>query len=85
MRRITILEQDNIRVVRVESEKDNDIIPEHSHETDEIAYVQKGSIKIDIEGRGEILLTEDNAVIIPKMRHQGLLSKDCILIAVYHP
>ncbi|PNV77723.1 MAG: hypothetical protein C0200_04710 [Thermoproteota archaeon] len=86
MRRVPVLEQGNIRVVRVISEKEDDLIPEHAHDEDEIAYVLSGELRIHIDGIGDLNLIEGNAVLIPKgTRHWGILSNDCELVVVYHP
>ncbi|RDD53149.1 MAG: cupin domain-containing protein, partial [Candidatus Korarchaeota archaeon NZ13-K] len=68
------------------SEGDGDLIPEHAHEEDEIAYVVSGSLRVHMEGMGDLDVREGEALLIPKgVRHRGVLSGDCVLIAVYHP
>ncbi len=83
MRRIPILERGEIRVVRVESEGE-DIIPEHKHEADEVAYVERGSIEITIEGE-RYCIGEGEAILIPKGARHWALLKNCTIIAFYHP
>ncbi|MEM0268977.1 MAG: cupin domain-containing protein [Candidatus Korarchaeum sp.] len=86
MRRVPVLESGGVRVVRVLSEMEGDLIPEHTHEGDEVAYVVNGRARIHIEGSGDFDLGEGEALLIPKgVRHWGSLSRDCVLIAFYHP
>jgi len=86
MKRIPVLESGDVRVVRVLSEREGDPIPEHTHEGDEVAYVVSGRAKVHMEGRGDFDVEEGNAILIPKgVKHRGLLSENCVLIAVYHP
>jgi|YelNatPaOPRAMG01_1025707.scaffolds.fasta_scaffold157769_1 quercetin dioxygenase-like cupin family protein len=83
MRRTPILEKGDVRVVRVESEGE-ETIPEHAHEVDEIAYVQKGIAKITIEGE-EFHVGEGDAILIPKGEKHWAILNNCTLIAFYHP
>ncbi|MCS7102823.1 MAG: cupin domain-containing protein [Candidatus Korarchaeum sp.] len=86
MRRIPVLEHGDVRVVRVVSEGEGDLIPEHTHDGDEIAYVVSGRVRVHIEGKGDFDVSEGEAVLIPKgVKHRGLLSEGCVLIAFYHP
>jgi len=86
MRRVPVLESGGVRVVRVVSEREGDPIPEHTHEEDEVAYVVSGRVRVHMEGRGDFDIEEGNAILIPKgVKHRGLLSENCVLIAVYHP
>lgn len=86
MKRVTVLEQEGVRVVRVLSEREGDPIPEHAHEGDEVAYLVSGKARIYIEGRGDFDLGEGEAVLIPKgVKHRASLSEGCVLIAIYHP
>ena len=86
MKRVPVLEQGNIRVVRVISEKEDDLIPEHTHDEDEIAYVLSGKLRVHIDDIGYLNLTEGSAVLIPKrIKHWGILSNNCALVVVYHP
>jgi quercetin dioxygenase-like cupin family protein len=67
----------------VESEGE-ETIPEHTHEVDEIAYVQKGIAKITIEGE-EFHIGEGDAILIPKGEKHWAILNNCTLIAFYHP
>ncbi len=86
MRRITVLESGDVKVVRVLSEREDDPIPEHTHEGDEIAYVVRGKARVHVDGRGDSEVAEGEAILIPRgTRHYGFLSEDCVLVAIYHP
>lgn len=86
MRRIPLLEQGNIRVVKAISEKEDDLIPEHTHDADELAYVLRGRLRLHIDGSGDLDLSEGSAALIPRgVKHWGIMSQDCIIIAFYHP
>jgi quercetin dioxygenase-like cupin family protein len=83
MRRIPVLESGDIRVVRVESEGE-DTIPEHTHEADEVAYVERGSAEITVEGKA-FRIGEGEALLIPKGAKHWASLRNCTLIAFYHP
>lgn len=86
MRRFILFEQGAIRVTKVLSENQDDTIPEHTHDSDELVYVLNGRFKLHIEGFGDSELSEGGVAFIPKgVKHWGVLSKDCILIAFFHP
>ncbi|MCC6029907.1 MAG: cupin domain-containing protein [Candidatus Korarchaeum sp.] len=46
MRRIPVLESGDMRV-----ESEGEDIPEHTHEADEVVYVERGSAEITVEGK----------------------------------
>ncbi len=73
-----------MRVIRVEAEEEEEI-PPHTHDADEVVYVIRGALRLRVEDR-EIELLRGKAFLIPKgSRHLGSLSEGTELLVVYHP
>ena len=57
----------------------------HSHENEQVTYVLKGAIKINIDGKEVILWTDDVLVIPSNAPHSATVLEDIILIEVFSP
>jgi len=60
-------------------------VPEHRHESEQIAYVVEGALQFQLEGR-EVVVSAGEALVIPSMvPHSAVALEDTFDIDVFSP
>jgi quercetin dioxygenase-like cupin family protein len=61
------------------------LLPEHSHDHDQITAVIEGEVQFTINGETKVLGPGSVAVIPPNAVHSGKMITRCRVIDVFHP
>jgi quercetin dioxygenase-like cupin family protein len=61
------------------------VVPEHSHDHEQVSNVIKGKFEFTINGTTHILVPGDIAVIPSKASHVGKALTDCFILDVFYP
>jgi quercetin dioxygenase-like cupin family protein len=61
------------------------VVPEHSHENEQVTYILEGALKFSIEGK-EIVVREGEVLCIPSnMPHKAEAVEDTVDLDVFYP
>ena len=61
------------------------IVPEHSHENEQVTYILEGALKFSIDGK-EIVVREGEVLCIPSnMPHKAEAVEDTVDLDVFYP
>ncbi len=75
---------DKAMVARLEIKKDA-VVPEHSHENEQITWIIKGSLKFKINNQ-EIYVGEGEVLRIPSnVKHEAVAMEDTIDVDIFSP
>lgn len=61
------------------------VVPEHSHENEQLTYVLEGALKFWIDGKEIIVGAGEVLCIPPHMPHKAEAVEDCVDIDVFYP
>lgn len=61
------------------------IIPEHSHPSEQITYILKGAVKVNIQGKEIIVRSGEVLIIPPNVPHRFEALEDTIDLDVFSP
>lgn len=65
---------------------DDEVLPNHNHPHEQITYILKGSIKMTVGGKSQVLEAGQGAVIPPKVEHEVIpLEKGSQVLDVFYP
>ena len=74
----------NMTIARLEIEK-TAVVPEHHHVHEQVATVERGSLKFFLEGREEILNAGQSITIPPNVPHSVEALEDTVVVDVFSP
>jgi quercetin dioxygenase-like cupin family protein len=61
------------------------VVPEHSHENEQVTYILEGALKFSIDGKG-IVVREGEVLCIPSnMPHKAEAVEDTVDLDVFYP
>ena len=61
------------------------VVPEHSHESEQITYILEGALKFEIEGR-EIVVSKGQVLRIPShVPHKAVALEDTLDLDIFSP
>jgi quercetin dioxygenase-like cupin family protein len=61
------------------------IVPEHSHENEQLTYVEKGALKFWVDGREIVVSSGEVLCIPPHMPHKAEAMEDTVDIDIFYP
>ncbi len=74
----------NVMLARVLLKK-GCIVPEHSHENEQITYILEGALKFWIDGKEIVVKAGEVLTIPPHMPHKAEALEDTVDLDVFHP
>lgn len=75
---------DKVMVSKLEIKKGN-IVPEHSHENEQITWIMKGKLHFKIDGK-EMDISSGEVLVIPSnIKHEAVALEDTIDIDIFSP
>jgi quercetin dioxygenase-like cupin family protein len=61
------------------------VVPEHSHENEQLTYIVEGALKFWIDGREIVVRTGEVLCIPPHMPHKAEAVEDTVDLDVFYP
>lgn len=61
------------------------VVPAHSHDNEQITWVQKGSLELTMNGRKQVISAGDVLVIPSNVLHEALAAEDTEDIDIFSP
>lgn len=74
----------NIMVARILLKK-GCIVPEHSHQNEQVSYIMEGALKFGIDGKEIVLAAGEVLTIPPNMPHSAEALEDSVSLDVFSP
>ncbi len=74
----------NIMVARILLKK-GCIVPEHSHQNEQVSYIMEGALKFGIDGKEIVLAAGEVLTIPPNMPHSAEALEDTVSLDVFSP
>ena len=74
----------NIMVARILLKK-GCIVPEHSHQNEQVSYILEGALKFGIDGKEIVLSAGEVLTIPPNMPHSAEALEDTVSLDVFSP
>lgn len=74
----------NIMVARILLKK-GCIVPEHSHQNEQVSYIMEGALKFGIDGKEIVLAAGEVLTIPPNMPHNAEALEDTVSLDVFSP
>ena len=65
--------------------KKDSLLPEHMHINEQTGYLVKGSIKLFIDGKSQVLHPGDSWSILSNIKHRAEILEDSVAIEVFSP
>ena len=75
---------ENLMIARVLLKK-GVIVPEHSHENEQLTYILEGALKFWIDGREIVVHAGEVLCIPPHMPHKAQAMEDTVDLDVFYP
>jgi len=75
---------ENLMIARVLLRK-GVIVPEHSHENEQLTYILEGALKFWIDGREIVVHADEVLCIPPHMPHKAQAMEDTVDLDVFYP
>jgi len=75
---------ENLTIARLLIAK-NAVVPEHSHVNEQVATVEKGSLKFQIGGRELVLGAGQSVAIPPNVPHSVVALEDTVVVDIFSP
>jgi quercetin dioxygenase-like cupin family protein len=75
---------ENLMIARVLLKKDC-VVPEHSHENEQLTYILEGALKFWIDGREIVVHAGEVLCIPPHMPHKAQAMEDTVDLDVFYP
>ena len=75
---------ENLMIARVLLKK-GVIVPEHSHENEQLTYILEGALKFWIDGREIVVHAGEVLCIPPHMPHKAQAKEDTVDLDVFYP
>ena len=60
-------------------------LPEHKHINEQTGYLAKGSIRLFIDGKSQVLHAGDSWTILSDVKHKAEILEDSVAIEVFSP
>ena len=79
-----IVTGENLMLARVLLKKDC-IVPEHSHENEQLTYILEGALKFWIDGKEIVVGAGEVLTIPPHMPHKAQALEDTVDLDVFYP
>lgn len=79
-----VIHSERMTVARLELQK-GAVVPEHSHENEQIAMVQEGAIKFFMEGKELIVSGGEVLTIPPNVPHGVEVLEDSVVLDLFTP
>jgi quercetin dioxygenase-like cupin family protein len=65
--------------------KKGGVVPEHSHENEQITYILEGALKFELEGR-EVIVRKGEVLLIPSnVPHRAVALEDTLDLDIFSP
>src|ERR1700674_401511 len=65
--------------------KKDAVVPEHSHESEQITYILEGALKFELEGR-EVIVRKGEVLLIPSwVPHRAVAMEDTLDLDIFSP
>ena len=65
--------------------KKDSLLPEHMHINEQTGYLVKGSIRLFIDGKSQVLHPGDSWNILSNVKHRAEILEDSVAIEVFSP
>ena len=65
--------------------KKDSALPEHKHINEQTGYLVKGSIRLFIDGKSQVLHPGDSWTILSDVKHKAEILEDSVAIEVFSP
>jgi quercetin dioxygenase-like cupin family protein len=79
-----IISGEKVMIAQIFAKKGT-IVPEHFHESEQIAYVLEGALKFELEGR-EVVVRKGEVLVIPSnVPHRAVALEDTVDIDIFSP
>ncbi len=75
---------ENVMLARVLLKK-GCVVPEHSHENEQLSYILEGALRFTIEGREIVVSAGEVLAIPPHLPHAAVALEDTVDLDVFYP
>ena len=75
---------ENLTIARLEIAKDA-VVPEHAHVNEQVATVERGSLRFNIGGRDLVVSSGQSVAIPPNVPHSVVALEDTTVVDVFSP